>query len=258
MTECSTRRAVAGSLLVFLFVSVSLSPIVSQQWYGVMSIVALALTCAVVFTHDRTAAASALFCAVAVLSYELNPWYFWPMGLLVPLASFALLVGLIPPLRRALPSPPWGRFDHGTVILVTLTVLGSAMALVLWQQLLQPDLTDLQRQIPPVPAWVLPLAGLTFAVVNAVMEEAVWRWILWDLLTYAIGRAWIVVLLQAASFGLFHIHGFPRGWIGVGMAAVYGVVLGVIRYRSGGLGPPIVVHVFADLTIITILISISD
>jgi membrane protease YdiL (CAAX protease family) len=127
---------------------------------------------------------------------------------------------------------------------------------VLWQRRLQPDLTDFQQQIPSVPAWVVPLAGLVFAVVNAAMEEAAWRWILWDLLDHAIERAWIVVLLQAGSFGLFHMHGFPRGWIGVGRATVYGLFLGTIRHRAGGLGPPIVAHLFADLTILVILLSV--
>ncbi len=127
---------------------------------------------------------------------------------------------------------------------------------MLWQRRLQPDLTDSQQQIPSVPAWVVPLAGLVFAVVNAGMEEAVWRWILWDLLARAIGRAWIVVLLQAGSFGLFHLHGFPRGWIGVGMATVYGLFLGIIRHRTGDLGPPIAAHMFADLTILLILLSV--
>lgn len=129
-------------------------------------------------------------------------------------------------------------------------------ALVFWQRLLQPDLTDLQRHIPPLSSWVLPLAGLLFVVVNAAMEEAVWRWVLWDLMDRAIGRAWIVVLPQAGSFGLFHVHGFPRGWIGVGMATVYALLLGTIRHRAGGLGPPIVAQVFADLTILVILLSL--
>ncbi len=129
-------------------------------------------------------------------------------------------------------------------------------ALVFWHRLLPPDLTDLQQQIPLVPAWALPLAGLLFAVVNAAMEEAVWRWILGDLLDRAIGRAWIVVLPQAGSFGLFHVHEFPRGWIGVGMTTVYGLFLGIIRHRTGGLGPPIAAHMFADLTILVIPLSL--
>lgn len=108
-----------------------------------------------------------------------------------------------------------------------------------------------------MPTWMLPLAGLGFAVVNAVMEEAVWRWLLWELLRRAVGTALLVFVLQAASFGLFHMQGFPRGWGGVGMAAIYGLFLGVIRHRAGGLSPPIAAHVVADLTVFAILISVS-
>ena len=63
------------------------------------------------------------------------------------------------------------------------------------------------------------------------------------------------VLVQAAAFGLLHLSGFPGGAVGVGLAAVYGVMLGVLRRRAGGLLAPYVAHVAADLTVFVLLLT---
>jgi hypothetical protein len=49
------------------------------------------------------------------------------------------------------------------------------------------------------------------------------------------------------------VDGFPNGWTGFAMVVVYGVLLGSICRRSGGLLAPWVAHVAADLTIFTLL-----
>jgi uncharacterized protein len=68
-----------------------------------------------------------------------------------------------------------------------------------------------------------------------------------------IPRAESVNVAQAALFGLAHFQGFPRGWVGVLMAAVYGFALGIIRKKSGGPLASIITHVFADGTIFVVL-----
>lgn len=46
-------------------------------------------------------------------------------------------------------------------------------------------------------------------------------------LTRTVGMRWSVVL-QAMSFGLLHLSGFPPGSVGALLAGVYGVLLDVI------------------------------
>jgi hypothetical protein len=49
-----------------------------------------------------------------------------------------------------------------------------------------------------------------------------------------------------------HLHGFPRGWSGVALASVYGLMMGALRQRARGLLAPWVAHLFADLAIVVI------
>jgi membrane protease YdiL (CAAX protease family) len=250
------RRAdvLPSVLLLAAAVLVSAVPIVPPAWYRPIAAATVTMWFAVVLSRDREASSLTLFCAILAVGYVVNPWAFWPMALLVPLLAYGLIVVCVRSLRQPIVALPWGRFDRATAVLLVVTVLGSSAALVAWYILSQPNLDDARAMIPSWPIWALPLAGLGFAVVNALIEELIWRGILWELLTRAVRTPWVVIPLQAASFGLIHIGGFPRGWFGVAMAMLYGLFLGLMRYRAKGLGPPIIAHIFADATIFTILI----
>ncbi len=242
-------------LLLAVFGLFCVSPVVPASGGVALAVAGVVVALATIAVAGYSAGCLALLCAAVLVSARLNPWWSWPMHMLVPLGAYAIIVAVVPPLRRSLEWPPRGRFDRVTVALSILTVVVSSAALVVWFGIVKPDVGDIRAQVPPLPTWMLPLACLVFAVVNALMEEAVWRWILWDLLSRAVPFAAAVIVLQAVSFGLAHIHGFPRGWIGVGMAGLYGLFLGLIRWRSGGIVAPIVAHVFADATIFVILVA---
>jgi hypothetical protein len=104
--------------------------------------------------------------------------------------------------------------------------------------------------------WLIALGAVGFSMCNAAVEESVWRGVLLQGLQ-SVGPRGAAVILQAISFGVAHIHGFPRGAVGVVLAAVYGVMMGVIRLRSEGMLAPWIAHVFADLTIIAILAKLA-
>ena len=56
-------------------------------------------------------------------------------------------------------------------------------------------------------------------------------------------------------FGLGHLHGYPPGPLGAVLAGLFGLALGLLRLRTGGLGLAIAVHVSADATIFGLLWS---
>ena len=64
-----------------------------------------------------------------------------------------------------------------------------------------------------------------------------------------------IVGIQALSFGVAHIQGFPRGALGVALAAVYGLLLGVLRLRAGGLLAPVLAHIGADAVIYALILA---
>ncbi|WP_054693531.1 CPBP family intramembrane glutamic endopeptidase [Geotalea toluenoxydans] len=94
-------------------------------------------------------------------------------------------------------------------------------------------------------------------MVNAAVEEMMYRGAVVGGLVESKVPTCILLPLQAIAFGTIHIGGFPRGWVGVSLATVYGFLLGVIRLRSRGLLAPWAGHVLTDLVIVAIVFSVA-
>ncbi len=153
-------------------------------------------------------------------------------------------------------APPWlrrGEWSAAVSLRVVATVIASGVALVLWFVAFRPDVSDVKGRLPLSGGWTLLVAIVAWSAANAVAEEFVFRGALMHALEAAFGaRAGLI--LQAATFGLVHFRGFPHGWSGVLLATVYGLMLGETRRRSDGMLAPWTAHVFADLTIVVIVI----
>ncbi|MBN1334724.1 MAG: CPBP family intramembrane metalloprotease [Deltaproteobacteria bacterium] len=177
--------------------------------------------------------------------------FLWQPVMILALAVFLLLARLVPGLRRGRPWCVRGRVP-------VLATLGCAavtpVGLVAWLLLARPDLSDVVgAYVPDLPVPILLAGAVGFAVLNATLEETLWRGIVQEDLGTILGPAWAVAV-QAASFGLAHAHGVPRGIAGVLLAGAWGVLLGLLRQRAGGLLAPILAHVVADATIATIVL----
>ena len=177
----------------------------------------------------------------------------WPLYLLAPLAAYALIVALFPPLRRGVAWLRFGRFDGVVLAWTAANIFGSSAALVLWFLLARPDLRELTEKIPHVGPARLLLLGVTFSVMNALMEEAIFRGVFQEALTVEWG-ARLAVGIQGLLFGVIHVRGFPHGLEGMVMASAYGVALRWLRVRSGGLAASCLAHVCADATIFSLLV----
>jgi hypothetical protein len=96
-----------------------------------------------------------------------------------------------------------------------------------------------------------------FAMLNAAVEEAAYRGVFLHALDRSLGPGFAALLLQALAFGAIHIRGFPRGWPGVGLACIFGLLMGVIRRRAGGMFAPWIAHVFTDVVIAGIVLLLG-
>jgi len=142
---------------------------------------------------------------------------------------------------------PAGRLG-GREVLASLgfTALASG-ALVAWWLVVRPPFDDLTAMLPSWPWPALIVLGLAFAIANAALEELLFRGLLFDALQRDGGLSeWATVGAQAAVFGLLHLHGFPRGWAGVGLAVIYGLMMGALRVWAGGLLAPWLGHVLVN------------
>jgi len=178
----------------------------------------------------------------------------WPLYLLVPLTVYGILVAVFPSLRQSLNWLRLGRLAPDILTLVLATIVVSGSALVIWYFAAQPDLGQFLRNMPRIATWLLPIAGLGFAMGNAAMEETIFRGVIMNALDSAFGTGIISVLLQAIPFGLLHKSGFPGGVWGMVLAFVYGVMQGAIRRRSQGMLAPWLAHVGADAVIFAIIV----
>ena len=175
----------------------------------------------------------------------------WPLSQLMMLAPAAIAATLVPRLR---PLTGWTRGEV-RLGLVLLVAVSSAAGLVAWTILAQPDLERAMAMVPEAPAAVLVLGAIGFAIVNATLEELVFRGVLQSSLAEATGSMPVAIVLAAAAFGLAHLHGVPNGWLGAAMAGTWALVLGWVRVRTRGLVTPILGHIVADLVIFALVSS---
>ena len=214
-------------------------------------LVALAGAGAALHRRTRDAAALAL-AAAAFIAISFVP----PLARLTPLPLLLALAVLL--LAAGLRAPWLARGELGRAVLGWAAAIAavSGTCLVAWWKLVRPDLSDLTlvSLLPDVSApALLAAAVLGWSALNAVAEEFFFRGALQHALTRSLGGG-LGIAVQAAAFGLLHYRGFPRGWSGVALATIYGLMLGALRRRSGGLLAPWLAHVAADVVIVGILL----
>ena len=216
---------------------------------------AVLLLSAAIWMRSLAAVHVSLFCFLFTCFAAFLPILrFWPWPLLAPLVVFHLVVLSVPRLRKSCLWLKPGRITESVLILMLVVATGSVLALIGWYEAMEPDLSIHLRRFPDIPPHLIPLAGIGFALLNAVMEEFTFRGIFMHGLDCAFDNEALSIVLQGLSFGLFHyVGGFPNAGIGTLMAFIFGILLGWIRNRSNGLMAPVVTHVIADSAIFWIL-----
>lgn len=179
--------------------------------------------------------------------------------LLVPLSIavlviYYIIILLFKQLKNSINYFKKGSADKISLFLIISTIIISGIALILWFNFFKPNIPNLEKMLPTTNLALLILLGIVFAFFNSLTEELVWRGILWDALNISFKSPILIITIQAIGFGLIHLGGFPSGWVGVSLATIYGLFLGIIRYRTKGIFYPVLTHFFADLVIFFIII----
>jgi membrane protease YdiL (CAAX protease family) len=179
--------------------------------------------------------------------HAIFPWADgWPWHLLLPLAGYFALVSGAPPLRRSLCWLRIGRISPATVM-ATAAIVVAAIA-VLWVTP-RSQYAKLGGSFLLGPIVHVFIMGTLFSVVNAMMEEFVFRGILFDSVGALCGAGGAIVV-PALTFGIGHYVGLPSGISGACLASVFGLVLGGLRFWSGGLALPVIAHMAVDGTMV--------
>ena len=202
--------------------------------------------------HREVLACSIFFVLWGLIMFLPKSWMIFVVYLYYSLVPYLILILTVPYFKSAREWLKWGRIDRVTLILLIATVAVTSGALTLWTYLVKPDMRGFLSVIPfdNTPLFILMMLG--FSLFNAIGEEAIFR----GILQHGLSRAFppvAVILIQGVMFGAIHFHGYPSGISGVALASVYGIGLGWIRQRSGGMLAPLLAHFFADLTIFLIV-----
>ncbi len=170
-------------------------------------------------------------------------------------ALYAAAVAFVPSLRAS--ARAWlrvGATDRRAIATTLAISMLSVVALVLYDRLAQPDVSDLRTQLPRLEGGQLLAFGFALALVNAFAEEVAYRGVLQHALESELGAGTLALVLQGAAFAAPHYgHGFPRGPVGLVLTCIYGVALGLLRRWARGLAMPFAAHLVADLTIFAIV-----
>jgi membrane protease YdiL (CAAX protease family) len=148
------------------------------------------------------------------------------------------------------------RFGQVTPIAIGATafiVLTSSIALIAFHYSVHPGMRGYGAMLPVEALGGVSAAAILFPLLNAVLEEAVFRGVFFDAAEPQWGR-WGAIVITAALFGYAHRQGYPPGLFGAFLAGLYGLAMGWLRVLTGGIGLPIIAHIFADATIFTVMV----
>ena len=241
---------VAATAVVILPITVT----ASWPWHVTAAVLVTALTVAAVTVSGPAPLRTMIYLDVAFLLFAVGTHRQWPPAVTTVLVCLLPLAALLAANRgsRTRPGTPWlrlGRHPDPTVLILALgTVVAAGAALTLWTVVATPAAPPYLAQLQGYPMGLAVAGVVAFALINPVWEEAMFRGvILEDLsITWGPGPA---VIAQAVLFGAAHWAGFPSGWIGMVMAAGWGLMLGILRLRTQGILIPYVVHVTANAVI---------
>jgi len=257
--QCVIRslRNLDALLVVSVTLLVTAAPLLPRK--AAMGAASGIAVLAVLAWYKRCAAAApySIFCVVC-LGLVFSGVRYFQVVLAVGLLGYAGVVRVVPWLRGTATWARCGSFDATIRFLCVCAWLLAAVALLSWYLLLQPNIADIVKAfVPALPLGLLIAGGLLFSMVNAAVEEGAYRGVILHALDSSLGPGFAALLLQAVAFGAIHIRGFPRGLLGVGLAYIYGLLMGVIRRRAGGMFAPWIAHVFTDVVIAGIILFLA-
>jgi len=226
---------------------------------GTVAAGAIALLAVVAWLNRCRAAAPLSAVYVVCLAVALFGVPYSQLVLGLGLVSYAAVVRMVPWLRGTATWARWGSFASDVRLLCAAAVLIAGAALLTWYFLLHPNLDDIVNSfVPDLPLGLLIAGGLIFSMINAAVEEGAYRGVVLHALDTSLGPGLVALVLQAVAFGTLHIQGgFPRGWLGAGLACIFGIFMGVVRRRAGGMFAPWIAHVVTDVVIAGIVLTIA-
>jgi uncharacterized protein len=188
---------------------------------------------------------------IVLMTATLTLYHFrhqWPLYLFIPLGAYVLIALSIRRMRYTAPRIEIGSLDRDVLGLTVVAALGSSALFVVVCKAYHVSFIGFAQQLPRWNPVLLIIICLLGSFINSCLEELIWRGIVYGAFAarMAIGLA---IFLQALGFSFEHMFFIPLQSLGMCLAFVFGMILGWLRHRTGGLGAPILAHYAMDLTL---------
>jgi len=204
---------------------------------------------------DWRAAHGVLFLLLMAICSLIPSLSRWPWIWVAPFSVYFIVVGCVPPLRRSLNWLQGGKVSPTSIAATIGLMVVTVLVLTYFQSTMKPDVRGFGTFLPFKAIGGASILGVAlFSIVNATLEESVFRGVLFDALQSRSG-GWVSLAATTLLFGVGHLNGYPPGPVGVCLATLFGLAMGGLRIWTGGIALPIVAHIAADATIYTIIAS---
>ena len=251
----STNLNLVKIIFVINIIFITLSFYFQSELSSNLAVLCAALSLIISMIFDKKIFNSNLFLFLSTLPiYLIIPLYQNPMlaTLLVTLLISALVYK----------KQVFELFNFGEIkdikiwLAVALVSVVASISLIVWG-ILTSELTGVgeatSQELAKLSTIVILMLIPIGALLNAIVEEVVFRGIIQTELSKVFNIS-VAIFLQAFLFAGFHYAGgFPNGLIGFAMTFVYACGLGLMRYKVKGVLAPIITHTFADMTILIFL-----
>jgi len=145
-----------------------------------------------------------------------------------------------------------GVVERNSIILGIMISLGSVIVLTAWG-LWSDDLgagEEIMKQIMTYNHFFMVVLITAFALINAFIEEFIYRGIAQEAIYKAIPNPYFAIFLATTCFAAAHVrYGFPNGKLGYAMTLIYGSLLGYLRFTTKGILMPYLTHVISDIVV---------
>lgn len=201
---------------------------------------------------DWRAVHGLIFFALLASTMQVRQLRVWPLLWIIPLVAYLVIVACTPPLRATFSRWRFGCVTPFTIGAAAIIALGTIVTLVVFDFHAHPDVSAYRTMLPV--QWFGGIVGtaILFPLLNAALEEIVFRGVLFDSVAPLWGKV-VAVVVSAAFFGYGHMQGYPPGPVGAVLAGIFGLAIGSLRVFTGGIGLCWLVHIAADATIFILL-----
>lgn len=195
-----------------------------------------------------------IFFVILHFSRYLNEWFTQLIGanfngtyFLIPVVLYTLVIHFFPKVKSTIGWWHKEVINRKLIFHMLLAVGISGIGMFIY---LKVNTSSIDRFIGMLPegSFIFIIAmGIAYALLNAVVEEYIFRGMIWNGLEKIMTNRSLVIFTQAAIFGITHYWGLPGGVSGVVLIFTWSLYLGYVRQKTGGILGVIGLHFGANL-----------